>query len=102
MTSGYNLSGKIAVVTGGDSGLGFAIAKALAQRGARVIIGAHNFAKGTAAAKIIKDATGSDVLPLHVDYASLASVRVFAQQVVNQTPALHFLFNDAGIGSDPK
>jgi len=102
VTDGFNLSGRIAVVTGGDSGLGFAIAKALAHRGARVIIGAHNLTKGNAAAKIIKDATGRDVLPLHVDYASLASVHAFARQVENQTPALHFLFNDAGIGSDPK
>jgi len=102
VAAGFNLSGKIAVVTGGDSGLGFAIAKALAQRGARVIIGAHNFTKGNAAAKVIKDATGSDVLPLHVDYTSLASVHDFAHQILIQAPALHFLVNDAGIGADPK
>lgn len=102
VTVGFNLSGKIAVVTGGDSGLGFAIAKALAQRGAQIIIGAHNVTKGRTAAKAIKDATGSDVLSFHVDYASLASVHDFAHEIVNQAPALHFLVNDAGISSDPK
>jgi len=102
MTAGFNLSTKIAVVTGGDSGLGFAIAKALAKRGARIIIGSHNVTKGQDAADRIKALTGSDVLSLHVDYTSLASVRAFAHAIISEAPGLHFLVNDAGIGSDPK
>eukprot|EP00931_Biecheleriopsis_adriatica_P092666 TRINITY_DN66459_c0_g1_i1.p1 TRINITY_DN66459_c0_g1~~TRINITY_DN66459_c0_g1_i1.p1 ORF type:complete len:357 (-),score=51.59 TRINITY_DN66459_c0_g1_i1:24-1094(-) len=102
MTAGFNLSEKVAVVTGGDSGLGFAIAKAFAHRGARVIIGSHNVTKGNEAAERIMDMTGSDVLSLHVDYESLASVHEFARHVFTESPMLHFLVNDAGIRSDPK
>ena len=58
--------------------------------------------KGSKAAKNITDATGSDVLSLHVDYTSLASVHTFAHQIALNAPALHFLVNDAGIGTDPK
>jgi len=102
VSAGFNLSGKIAVVTGGDSGLGFAIAKALARRGARIIIGSHNVTKGIKAAKTIQDATGSNVLSLHVDYTILSSVHAFAKRIESNAPTLHFLVNDAGIGADPK
>eukprot|EP00930_Biecheleria_cincta_P078077 TRINITY_DN65453_c0_g1_i1.p1 TRINITY_DN65453_c0_g1~~TRINITY_DN65453_c0_g1_i1.p1 ORF type:complete len:345 (-),score=45.20 TRINITY_DN65453_c0_g1_i1:274-1308(-) len=102
MTAGFNLSTKFAVITGGDSGLGFAIAKALAQRGARIIIGSHNATKGEDAAKRIMDMTRSDVVSLHVDYTSLASVHAFASRILTELPKLHLLVNDAGVQSDPK
>lgn len=109
LTVGFNLSGKFAVVSGGDSGLGFAIAKALARRGAQIFIGAHNLTKGREAAKSIQDLTGSSVIALPVDFTSFASVRSFANQISTTlhilsagAPELHFLFNIAGIGFDPQ
>lgn len=100
ITAGVDLSAKTAVVTGGDSGLGFAIARAFAQRGARVIIGSHNGTKGDDAAKQIAQETGSDVRSLQVDYTSFASVRAFAQGIMKEASSLSFLVNNAGSLAD--
>jgi len=96
---GLNFSGKIAIVTGGDSGLGYATASALAKKGAQVIIATHNLTKGNAAADQIAQATGADVRsPWALDLASLASIRSFATNFLAEFEhGLNFLVNDAGI-----
>lgn len=94
----FNLSGKIAIVTGGDSGLGFAASEALARRGAVVVIAGHSAAKSDAAARNLSAATGGDVRSSPVNLASLKNVRAFAEKFLNDFGGkLHFLINDAGI-----
>eukprot|EP00434_Breviolum_minutum_P028158 symbB.v1.2.024913.t1/scaffold2391.1/size80316/1 len=94
-----NLSGKFALVTGGDSGLGFSIALALAKRGAEVVIANHNATSGEIAAKNLSKLSGSKVEALPLNLGSLQSVRnTFEsfQQKYGARP-LNFLINDAGI-----
>lgn len=97
--TGLDLSGKVAIVTGGDSGVGMGMAEALARLGANVVIGAHDLAKGTEIAKNISAATGAAVTALELDLMSRFSVHRFAEKFLdNNTNGLHLLINDAGIG----
>lgn len=96
---GVDLRGKVALVTGGDSGLGFVMATSFARRGATVIIATHNQSKGDGAALEIAKKTGADVsAPWPLDLASLASVRAFSAAFLAKFTKLHFLVNNAGIG----
>lgn len=95
---GLDLSGLVAVVTGGDSGLGFATAMALARRRARVVIASRNLTKAAIAAEEIAKTTGEAVTTIALNLASLASVRAFAASFLEEFgPKLNFLVNNAGI-----
>merc|ERR1712194_308423 len=95
-----NLSGKVAIVTGGDSGLGYAMAEALARQGATVVIGGHNQTKAAQAAWNISTLTGAEVVAFSLDLASFASVRSFAKTFRTKFGSnLQLLINNAGIGS---
>jgi len=100
VTAGYNLTGTVAIVTGGDSGLGYATTYALAQRGATVYIGDRNLTKGQAAAKAIAGDTGGDVRFGLIDLTSFASVRAFAATFLKGNNRLDLLINNAGMGSN--
>src|SRR4051794_20205241 len=92
-----DLSGKVAVVTGGNSGIGKETAVALADMGAHVIIAARNPAKATAAVKEVQDrALGAIVEHLPLDLASFASVRAFAGAFGERADQLDVLVNNAG------
>ena len=89
---------QVVVMTGGDSGLGYTTAEALAQAGSTLVIGSLRTADGNAAAAAIKAATKSskvEILPL--DLSSLASVRAFAASVAKAHPHVNVLINCAGI-----
>eukprot|EP00929_Paragymnodinium_shiwhaense_P094489 TRINITY_DN55080_c0_g1_i1.p1 TRINITY_DN55080_c0_g1~~TRINITY_DN55080_c0_g1_i1.p1 ORF type:complete len:386 (-),score=86.06 TRINITY_DN55080_c0_g1_i1:236-1333(-) len=97
--AGLDLTGKMAVVTGGDSGLGFAITEALVKRGATVVIANRNTTAGEIAAQKIGKATGKKaVTALALDLSSLESVRSFATQYIGEFgESLSMLVNNAGI-----
>jgi NAD(P)-dependent dehydrogenase (short-subunit alcohol dehydrogenase family) len=86
------MTGKTVIVTGGNSGIGRATAKVLADAGARVVLAVRNPAKGKAAAKEI----GGDVEVRELDLANLRSVRQFAGA---WTDPIDILINNAGVGS---
>ncbi len=93
---------KTVIVTGGNRGIGFAAVRALAKRGARVVMAVRDVGKGEASAAAIraevKDAA-IDVMAL--DLADLASVRRFAEAYIAKGYPLHALINNAGIiGAD--
>ncbi|KAM8797290.1 dehydrogenase/reductase SDR family member 13 [Eudromia elegans] len=97
---GAPLHGRTAIVTGASSGIGLAVARELARRGARVIVATRSAARGEAAARSIRTETGNpQVLFMHLDLASLRSVRAFASAVLRQEPRLHLLINNAGVSA---
>lgn len=98
MAAGSDLTGMVAIVTGGDSGLGYAAATALARQRASVVLAARNEKKVEEAARNISAMTGANVRGMPLDLSSLASVRnfsnIFLAEYKNQ---LNFLLNNAGI-----
>ncbi|NXP95264.1 DHR13 reductase, partial [Passerina amoena] len=97
------LRGRTAIVTGGSSGIGAATALELARCGARVILATRSARRGEAAASRIRRETGNnEVLFMHLDLASLRSVKAFASAFLRQEPQLHLLINNAGECRDPK
>ena len=93
---------QVAIVTGGNRGIGFETAKALAARGVHVIIAARNRERGEAALASLRSAiANAQVDVMEIDLASLASVRRFAEQYQARGLPLHILINNAGyIGLD--
>jgi NAD(P)-dependent dehydrogenase (short-subunit alcohol dehydrogenase family) len=93
------MQGKTVVVTGGNSGIGFETAAALASMGARVLITARNADKGRAAvAALTERVAGKGQVQLVVfDLADLASVRRGAAEILEQAPRLDVLVNNAGL-----
>ena len=103
ITNSPSLNGKIALVTGGNIGLGFETVKALAAKGAHVLLAARNEEKGKAAvAEIQKLVPNAQVELLHLDLASQRSVKVAAEEVGKKFSQLDFLINNAGIMAMPE
>ena len=97
------LDGRVVVVTGANSGLGFEAAKLLAQRGAHVVLAVRNLDKGRAALESIcaeNPQARLEVLPL--DLADLASVGRFAEELRGSRSRLHALINNAGVMAIPQ
>ena len=92
-----NIENKQVLVTGGNSGIGMATARELAQRGARVMITARDAAKGESAAREISQATGADVTVGSLDLSRLDSVRQFAEGFKRSHDRLDVLINNAGV-----
>ncbi|MEU6076041.1 oxidoreductase [Micromonospora sp. NPDC047074] len=85
--------GRVAVVTGANSGLGLVTATELASHGAHVVLAVRNIPAGEEAARRI----GGDVEVRELDLASLASVRAFAAKLAGDHPAIDMLVNNAGV-----
>lgn len=94
--------GRVALITGGSEGIGFATAKRLARLGMHVIIAANDDTKGPEAARQIRKETLSDSVEfLHLDLGSLSSVREFAWAFVRRGLPLHLLICNAGVMLPP-
>jgi retinol dehydrogenase 12 len=92
------LTGQVAVITGGNSGIGKETAAALADMGAQVIIAARNPKKAAAAiAEIEKRVPDAKVEHIPLDLASFASVRAFADSFTSRFDHLDVLVNNAGL-----
>jgi NAD(P)-dependent dehydrogenase (short-subunit alcohol dehydrogenase family) len=97
-------SGRTALVTGANVGLGREMARVLASRGATVILACRDVAKGEAAADWIAAAAAVERGGLRVvrlDLASLASVRRAADEIRSSSPRLDLLINNAGVMAIP-
>ncbi|MCX5382612.1 oxidoreductase [Streptomyces sp. NBC_00083] len=93
-------SGRTAVVTGANSGIGLVTARELARRGARVVLACRSEARGRQAVESVRrDVPGADVELLLLDLADLASVRAFAEAFPYER--LDLLINNAGVMALP-
>ncbi len=97
-----DLSGRVAVVTGGTSGLGQETARVLARCGARVIITARDAQQGRlAAAKISGRYPGTRVEAVSMELGDLASVRAAAGDILTRCERIDLLINNAGVMACP-
>ena len=95
-------SGKVAIVTGAGSGLGFETVRTLAGKNAKVVMAVRNAAKGReAVARIKKECPKADVDVMELDLADLSSVRKFAQDFTKRFSRLDLLINNAGVMVPP-
>src|SRR4051812_12499972 len=96
-------SGRTALVTGANSGLGLHTSIALARRGARVLMACRNPARADEALeRVMADAPGSKVELVSLDLASLQSIRDAAKEVADRVDALDVLFDNAGVIAIPR
>lgn len=90
----FKLDGKVALVTGGTRGIGFATAKALGDAGARIFISARS--GGTQAEEMLREA-GYDVTFIASDLIDPQSADTLISEVVEQAGQLDILVNNAGV-----
>jgi NAD(P)-dependent dehydrogenase (short-subunit alcohol dehydrogenase family) len=96
-------TGRVAIVTGANSGLGLITARELARAGAQVVLACRNQEKGRAAlAEVERAATGPAPELETLDLASLESVRAFAQRFRATHDGLDLLINNAGVMAAPR
>jgi NAD(P)-dependent dehydrogenase (short-subunit alcohol dehydrogenase family) len=96
-------TGRVVIVTGASSGLGLATTRALAHRGAHVILAVRNEEKGQQAARQIATERPSASLDVRrLDLADLDSVRNFADAARADYPTINVLINNAGIMAPPR
>ena len=96
--------GKLVLITGGNSGIGWETALELARRGAEVIVPARTLAKADdAIARIRQQVPQAKLFPEILDLADLSSVRAFAARIIERFPgqSLDLLINNAGVMAVP-
>ena len=93
-----SFKGRVAVVTGGASGVGRALGEQLAAEGARVVLADIDQNRLDATAREVSDETGGEVIGLRVDVTKAESVESLAEAVWDRFGAVHLLFNNAGVG----
>ncbi|MDD1422054.1 SDR family NAD(P)-dependent oxidoreductase [Dolichospermum sp. ST_sed1] len=94
--------GRIVIVTGSSSGIGYETARVLANKQASVIIAVRNLDKGNKAlAKIIQQNKDADVQVMELDLANLASVKNFTENFQKNYSRLDLLINNAGVMIPP-
>ena len=97
------LKGKIAIVTGANTGLGFETALDLYQKGAKVYVGCRYEEKGIDAIKRMKiiSNTGGELILGFFDLGSIQSVKVFTEKIISTEKRLDLLINNAGVMIPP-
>jgi NAD(P)-dependent dehydrogenase (short-subunit alcohol dehydrogenase family) len=96
-------TGRVAVITGANTGLGYETAAALAAKGARVVLAVRNLDKGKDAAALInKRSPAAEVILQELDLTSLDSIRAAAEQLRSDHDRIDLLINNAGVMYTPK
>ncbi len=95
-----DLTGKVMIVTGGNSGLGYESVKAFSENGAEVILTSRSVEKGEVAKKQIGSVKGK-VVVMQLDLQDFASIEQFAENFKQKHTRLDVLLNNAGISQTP-
>src|SRR6201995_2975093 len=96
-------TGRVAVITGANTGLSYEAAAALAERGAHVVLAVRNLDKGKdAVARLTAKNSQADVALQELDLSSLESVRAAAEQLRADYDRIDLLINNAGVMWTPK
>lgn len=97
-----DLKGKIAIVTGANSGLGYQESLALARKGAMVILAVRSREKGQAASDLIRsEVPGAELVVMKLDLANIESIKHFADSFLEEFERLDILINNAGLMAVP-
>ena len=97
----FSLRGRTALVTGGSSGIGYAMAEALADAGARTVLLARREGRLEEAARSIADATGAEVSWVAADTADRDALAAAAEKAVGQAGEIDVLVNCAAVNPRP-
>jgi 2-deoxy-D-gluconate 3-dehydrogenase len=97
MENAFNLKGKVAIVTGGNGGIGKGIVRGFAAMGADIAIAARNAQKTADAKREIEDEFGVQVLGLKVDVADEEQIKGMVDQTLEKFGRIDILVNNAGI-----
>jgi 2-deoxy-D-gluconate 3-dehydrogenase len=92
----FDLTGRVAIVTGGNGGIGLGMARGLAQAGARVVVAGRNTEKSDAAVRDLRT-LGSEALAIAADVADEGAVDALIAKAVERCGRLDILVNNAGI-----
>jgi NAD(P)-dependent dehydrogenase (short-subunit alcohol dehydrogenase family) len=96
-------TGKLILITGANSGIGYQAALKLARKGAHVLLACRDRQRGEAALTLLNaEAPGTQSEVVILDLASLASVHEFAEKELAQQRPLHLLINNAGVMAPPR
>jgi len=99
---GMDLTGRVALVTGGSSGIGFQVTRALALHGATVIIASRSETKAeTAIKEIMKERPTAKCSFIHMNLASLNSVQQACRKLLVQHKSINYLVLNAGVFGQP-
>ena len=93
----FSLEGKVALVTGASKGLGYDMARALAEAGADVAITSRHLEEVSEAAARLREETGRRVLGLEADAGRAQDVDAAVERIVTELGGLHVLVNNAGV-----
>ncbi|THU86675.1 NAD(P)-binding protein [Dendrothele bispora CBS 962.96] len=96
-----DLAGKIILVTGGNTGIGYEITKCLLKHNAKVYIGCRSEEKAREAISRLREQTGLEALFISLDLADLSSVKRAADEFKSKETELHVLFNNGGVMNPP-
>jgi 2-deoxy-D-gluconate 3-dehydrogenase len=96
MAPNFDLTGKVAIVTGGNGGIGFGIARGLAQAGANIVVAARRREKNAQAVAALQD-SGVKALSVVTDVQDETSVQAMVQVSVEAFGHVDILVNNAGI-----
>ena len=96
MTKSFDLAGRVAIVTGGNGGIGLGMATGLAQAGAALLIAGRNAAKNAAAVKAL-EALGAQAAAVEADVTVQTACRALVETALERFGRLDILVNNAGI-----
>lgn len=98
----FDLTDKVAIITGGATGIGRGIAEGLADAGASIVIAARRLKKCEEACKEIKKRTGIKTLPHQCDITNGREIEEFVEDVIREFGHIDILVNNSGTGGSEK